>query len=109
MESAVGAGQSNDILWRSVLEVLRVVKTTTEKGPLVVLKVEGRLVEQWVNVLATECLGILEQRKQLDLDLAGVSFADDSGVTTLRDLTARGVRIGKMSAFLEELLEGDAR
>ena len=109
MESAVGAGRSNDILWRSVLEVLRVLKTTTEKGRLVVLKVEGRLVERWVNVLATECLGILEQRKQLDLDLTGVSFADDSGVTMLRDLTGRGVRIAEISPFLEELLEGDAR
>jgi hypothetical protein len=41
---------------------------------------------------------------QLSLELEDVSFADDAGVTCLKELQAQGVVLFRVSPFLVELL-----
>ena len=68
-----------------------------------VLLLEGRLVGPWVAELrgAAAAAG---GAALVDLDLAGVTFADDHGVEVLRDLRGAGARLVRASAFLAALI-----
>jgi anti-anti-sigma regulatory factor len=52
----------------------------------ITLKLEGRLVGQWVNALKRECERYLTKLSNILLDLSGVSFVDAQGLTTLKAL-----------------------
>ena len=67
------------------------------------LLLEGRLVGPWVAELrgAAAAAG---GPPALDLDLAGVTFADDDGVAALRALRRDGARLMGASGFLIALL-----
>ena len=66
------------------------ITTIAEHTPIVTLKVEGRIVSDWIPTLEHESLGLLERGKAVDLDFSGVTFVDAQGVTMLRNLlTAR--------------------
>jgi len=69
--------------------------------PLLIL--EGRLVGPWVAELSGAA-ATAGDPTTLDLDLAGVTFADDAGVTALRHLRSAGARLVRASAFLAALL-----
>jgi hypothetical protein len=66
------------------------------------LRVEGRLVGDWVRVLQLE----IEQTEgsPLTLDLSGVEFADQGALALLRELTQRGVELMACSPLLTSLL-----
>ena len=71
----------------------------------VTLQLEGRVVGPWVEELRQICEPLLADETELALDLAEVSFADESGVTLLASLARRGVRFSKPSPFLAEQLK----
>jgi hypothetical protein len=83
---------------RTMLRITRAESTT----PSTLLTLEGRLVGPWVTVLRDECQST---DGAVVLNLAQVNFADDAGVTLLRRLTSRGVRLQGASAFVSELLK----
>lgn len=76
-------------------------------GARPVLRVEGRIVGPWVDLLEATCrgLGDLGLRGQV-LDLSGVTFASPSGLTLLRRLEAEGVAFRGCPGYLRDLCDG---
>ncbi len=70
----------------------------------VTLKVEGKIVSDWVSLLEKECLSQM-QEKQVLLDLSDVTYVDHRGVEMLQRLVASGVMVGSRSVFLNLLLK----
>lgn len=71
---------------------------------LATLRVEGRVVADWVPVLERECWLALEENLRVRLDLSAVTFVDGRGVATLRHLGAKDVEIINCPEFIGELL-----
>jgi len=71
----------------------------------VTLKLEGRVVGEWVGELRQVCERLLTDGRSLKLDLADVTFADASGVAALSSFKARGVTFSNCSPFVEEQLK----
>jgi hypothetical protein len=68
------------------------------------LVLEGRLVGPWVAELRGATAGAAGGPHELELDLAGVTFADEDGVAALRALGQSGARLTGASGFLTALL-----
>jgi anti-anti-sigma regulatory factor len=69
------------------------------------LRLEGRVVGPWVDELREVCEPLVKNGCPLVLDLAEVTFADESGVTLLANLRARGVKLLRAMPFVEEQLK----
>ena len=76
-----------------------------ENGTTVVLKLEGKVTEQWAALLDGECRAFLPNRKTLLLDCAGVDFLDARGVDVLKSLPLNEVTLVGAPGFLTELLQ----
>ena len=77
-----------------------------DDGERFVLKLEGKLVDQWVTLLREICeVHHHENVSPMVLDLAAVEFADKAGVQLLRRLQEDGVRCISGSKFLRRLVE----
>jgi len=87
--------------------MLRITKVADGPGA-VTLKVEGRIVSDWVQVLERECLEGLRKKREVVLDFVDVAFVDGRGVRMLKRLKTRAVRIVNASALLQDLLRGGA-
>jgi anti-anti-sigma regulatory factor len=83
--------------------VLRISRID-QNGAGVCLKVEGRLIGEWVELLESELAEASRLTAMLSLDLAAVDFASAQATEVLRGATARGVRIVGCSPFLSKLL-----
>ena len=75
-----------------------------EDAATVTLKLEGRVVAQWVDALEEECQRVLREPKRLILDVAGVRFIDRDGVAMLGKMNGKRVQLANCSPFLQELL-----
>jgi anti-anti-sigma regulatory factor len=84
--------------------MLRIEKID-EDDATVTLKLEGRIVHQWVVILEDECSRILRGPKGLVLDLAGVNFIGRDGLGLLKTLGGDRVRLVRCSPFVQHLLE----
>lgn len=71
-----------------------------EQGSL--FKLEGKLIEPWVNALREQLTARVSPVREVDL--AGLTFADAAGVELLRELRVGGVEIAACSPFILELL-----
>jgi len=71
----------------------------------VTLKLEGRVVGEWVGESRQVCETLLTEGRSLKLDLADVTFADASGVAALSSFKSRGVTFSNCSPFVEEQLK----
>jgi ABC-type transporter Mla MlaB component len=71
---------------------------------MLTIKLEGEIIEPWVGTLRDACSKRSLRSKLVRLDLAGVRYADASGVQLLRDLTREGIEITACSGFIDELL-----
>ena len=88
--------------------VLRITKMV--EGPLfVVLKVEGRIVADWVSVLEKECLARLRKKQEVLLDLAGVTFVSDDGVKMLKRIETGKLQLINCSYLIQDLLNARTR
>lgn len=83
--------------------MLRIEKVG-EDAATVILKLEGRMVAQWVTALKEECQRVLRGPKRLVLDVAGVTFVDRDGVAMLGKMRNERVQLVNGSLFLRELL-----
>lgn len=83
--------------------MLRIEKVS-EDADSVTLRLEGRVVAQWVTALEEECRRVLQGSKRLNLDLVGVTFVDRAGVAMLGKMNGERVRVVSSSPFLRELL-----
>ncbi len=69
------------------------------------LRLDGRLISQWVGLLRSSCEQGLHKGGRLILDLAGLSFADHEGVRLLLQLEQQKVTIINCSPFLREQIK----
>jgi anti-anti-sigma regulatory factor len=80
-----------------------------DDGATVVLKLEGKVTEQWAALLDEECRSLLGDGKRLLLNCADVQFLDDRGVDVLRNLLSQQVTLMGAPGFVTELLETGGR
>jgi anti-anti-sigma regulatory factor len=91
-----------------MLVMLRITEVADGLGLL--LKLEGKLREPWVEELARAARRpLLEGHGPIRLDLASVTFADEAGVRLLRELLQQGVQVAAASGFIEALLRLEDR
>ncbi|MGC4099567.1 MAG: STAS domain-containing protein [Nitrospira sp.] len=80
------------------------ITTVEENRTTVVLKLEGKITEQWAVLLDGECRAFLRTQKTLLLDCAGVNFIDAQGIQVLKNLSLKEVRIIGAPGIVTELL-----
>lgn len=88
--------------------MLKITKMA-EKGSTVMLKLEGKVTDQWAALLDGECRLYLRRHKRLLLDCADVSFLDTRGVEVLRNLPLGEVTLIGAPEFVRELLKTGGR
>jgi anti-anti-sigma regulatory factor len=71
----------------------------------VTLRLEGRVVGPWVEVLRTACGEALAARDDVTLDFTEVWFVDAAGVAALRDLDPSRVRVTGCRGFIAQMLK----
>jgi anti-anti-sigma regulatory factor len=67
-------------------------------------RLEGRLVQAWVDELLDACRATADGRS-LVLDLVGVTFVDAAGAEALRQLQQQGATFRGCSGFVAALLK----
>jgi hypothetical protein len=82
--------------------MLRITRLASAAGPPC-LRVEGRLVGDWVQVLESE-VSRASEADPLSLDLSGVEFADPRALALLERMTERGIQFVSCSPLLQSLL-----
>jgi hypothetical protein len=82
------------------------ITATLDRDRGVLLKLEGKLLEPWLPELTRACAGDPQAGPPtgVRLDLTNLTYADEPGVRTLRDLLRRGVTVAATSAFVAALL-----
>ena len=88
--------------------MLKITKVE-ENETTVVLKLEGKVAEQWAALLDGECRAFLRNQKTLLLDCAGVNFLDARGVDVLKNLPVNEVTIVGAPGIVTELLRTGGR
>ena len=81
------------------------ITVETQTPEEVVLKVEGYISENTVEVLRAEGERWLQQKDCLVLDLVGVRFMDAAGLALLRAWSGEGLVLRGASRFIRALLE----
>jgi anti-anti-sigma regulatory factor len=76
-----------------------------ESGRHVLLKLEGKITDQWAALLDGECRSILRQEKNVFLDCSRVDFVDGRGVDVLNNLPRKQVTLMSAPSFLTMLLQ----
>ncbi len=83
------------------------IERLNEDNATVTLKLDGRIVGQWVAILKKECFQVLKRQKQLILNFADVTFIGREGVEILEKLRGQQVECTHCSPFVKELLGAD--
>jgi len=75
----------------------------------VLLKLEGKITEQWAALLDGECHAYLRQHKAVYLDCSHVEYIDGRGVEVLNALPHSHVIVMSAPALVTELLQNGGR
>ncbi len=86
--------------------MLRITKIFESAGS-VTLKVEGRIVSEWVPVLEQECLKWLRAKPEVLLDFSEVTFIEHNGVAMLKRIASQNLRHINCSELIDMLLNGN--
>lgn len=81
------------------------VTTATDEGGRMVLKLEGRLADSWVDELTRVACVAMSEDAQVTFDLDGLSFIDVNGVALLHGAAKRGARLTGGSTFVTALMD----
>lgn len=84
-----------------MLKITRVRESASD----VLLKLEGKITEQWAALLDGECRSYLRKRKSVSLDCSNVEFIDARGVEVVNNLPRKHVTVLSAPAFVLELLQ----
>lgn len=71
----------------------------------VLIKLEGKITDQWAALLDGECRAYLLQEKSVHLDCSHVDFIDARGVDILNNLPRTQVSLMSAPGFITELLQ----
>ena len=85
------------------------VTTMADEPGRIVLKLEGRLADSWVDELARVAASPTNDGVQLILDLDGLSFVDVRGLGLLRGAAERGAILTGGSPFVAALIDQERR
>ncbi len=88
--------------------MLKITKTAAN-GRKVVMKLEGKITDQWAALLDGECRAALRTRHKVELDCSGVDYVDERGVEVLNNLPRKLVTLIKTSGYMTELLQTGGR
>ena len=82
------------------------VRISREKSPNseVVVKVEGQLIDEWVALVEEECAAAGRNGTPVALDLRHVTYVDGRGLSMLRSLVSRSVRMLNVTPLLQDQL-----
>lgn len=84
--------------------------TTIQEGANdVLIKLEGKVGEQWAALLDGECRSYLRKKKTVHLDCSHVEYIDARGVEVLNNLPRKHVTLMSAPAFVTELLQTGGR
>ncbi len=75
-----------------------------ESASDVLLKLEGKVTEQWAALLDGECRAYLRQQKTVFLDCSHVDYIDGRGVEVLNAFPHSHVTLMSAPALMTELL-----
>ena len=81
------------------------ITTIRESRTEVLLKLEGKITEQWAALLDRECRVFLKSKKMVRLDCSNVAFVDSRGVEVLRNLSQKQVTLTSAPRYVTELLQ----
>ncbi len=84
--------------------MLRITEDNLTNGWMT-FRLDGRLANEWVELLRSSCEQAFQNQSHLTLDLAGMSFADHEGVELLRQLERQQVTFINCSPFLREQMK----
>ena len=84
--------------------MLRITPCFDPAVPSLKLRLEGKLLGDWVTELRSCCTQSPVLPHHLHLDLAGVSYADAEGAALLLELSRSGARLDPCSSFIQALL-----
>ena len=76
-----------------------------ESASEVLLKLEGKVTEQWAALLDGECRAYLRQKKSVFLDCSHVDYIDARGVEVLNAFPHSHVTLMSAPALMTELLQ----
>ncbi|HEX6727500.1 MAG TPA: STAS domain-containing protein [Nitrospira sp.] len=76
-----------------------------ESGHDVLLKLEGKITEQWAALLDGECRAYLRRHKGVFLDCSHVEYIDGRGVEVLNAFPHSHVTVMSAPALVTELLQ----
>jgi ABC-type transporter Mla MlaB component len=65
------------------------------------LRLDGNVTGPWVKELEASCEAALSGGKRLRIDLGGVGFVDEAGITLMHGLKAKGVDLVNCSPFIK--------
>lgn len=84
--------------------MLKITKMETN-GPKVILKLEGKITDQWAALLDGECRAAIRDGKRVELDCTGVAFIDSRGLQVLKSLPRRHLTLSNAPGYMRELLQ----
>jgi anti-anti-sigma regulatory factor len=70
----------------------------------VLIKLEGKITDQWAVLLDGECRSYLKQEKAVHLDCSHVDFIDAKGIDVLNNLPQTQVTLMSAPVFVTEML-----
>ncbi len=76
-----------------------------ESGHDVLLKLEGKVTEQWAALLEGECSSYLQKKKAVRLDCSNVDYIDANGIEVINNLSRKDVTLMSAPSFVLELLK----
>ena len=83
-----------------MLRITRMAESLSQ----VTLKLEGRIISEWVSVVERECLTWLHEKRQVSLDCSEVTFIDRRGLEMLQRIASSHLQVINASTLIEELL-----
>lgn len=83
--------------------MLRITQVS-EDSDQVCLKVEGRVIGDWVSELDRTCGSCLSQSREVTLDMSDVTYIDRQGVETLKRILGEKVRLTGTTLLIQALL-----
>jgi len=84
--------------------MLKITRVAWSNGE-VTLQLDGRVADQWLELLRESAESVLEEGLRLTLDLKNICFIDCEGLAVIKNLMGRGVRHVNAPLFVAEQLK----
>ena len=84
--------------------MLKITKIQESRSD-VLLKLEGKIIEQWAALLDGECRSYLRKKKTVHLDCSQVEYIDGRGVEVVKSFPPTQVTLMSAPAIVTELLQ----